>query len=297
MSMFDASFWEKVKADDMRLPAGYPVDLLIEELEHLMRSPDERLRDKLAFEILGEWILAGHVDHDLEDFGDRLCAGLFRGLGEPEGEGVFGRSFSALCLGLAVERDNTASRVGPETIQRWLGAFLMWWELEADLRGVVDSRRGVANAVAHGADMFMAAARSRHLQPGQAKVLLGSIVVRLRTSGGYAFQFGEDDRLAYAVMALLHRGDVSAADLREALAPLAHIGRGGQRNDLDPGAFVRLNTLNWLRAMYLQLHLGVQGMPWHTDDGAHFARPIIERERMLADLASTLRFYSSWFAE
>ena len=41
---------------------------------------------------------------------------------------------------------------------------------------------GVAHAVAHGADVFMAVARSRHMQPGQAQVLLGSIVVRLRCS-------------------------------------------------------------------------------------------------------------------
>jgi hypothetical protein len=293
--MFDASFWEKIKADDMRLPAGYQVDLLIEELEHLLRSPDERLRDKLAYEILTEWIMAGYMDHDLEDFGDRLCAGLFRGLGEPEGEGVFGRSYSALCLSMAIERDNAARIVGADTIQRWLGAFLMWWELEADLRGVVDPRRGVALAVAHGADVFTAAARSRYLLPGQAKVLLGSIVVRLRTSAGFAFQLGEDDRLAYATMAFLHRGDVSAADLREAVAPLAHMGHGGQRTDLDPSAYARLNALNWLRALYLQLRLGVQGMPWHAD--AFFARPIPERDRILADLESALRYYSSFFAE
>jgi hypothetical protein len=155
----------------------------------------------------------------------------------------------------------------------------------------------VANAIGHGADMFLAAARSRHLQPGQAKVLLGSIVVRIRTSGGNAWQLGEDDRLAYAVMALLHRGDVTAADLRQAVAPLAHMGHGGQRPDLDPSAFARLNALNWLRALYLQLRLGVQGMPWHVDGGAFFARPIAERAQMLADLESTLRFYSSLFAE
>ncbi len=295
--MFDASFWEKVKADDMRPPAGYPVDLLVEELEHMLRSPEDRMRDKLAYEILSEWILGGLIDHDLEDFGDRLCAGLFRGLGEPEGDGVFGRSYSALCLGLAVERDNTASKVDTETIQRWLGAFTMWWELEADLRGLVDSQRGVANAVGHGADMFMAVARSRHLLQGQSKVLLGSIVVRIRTSAGFAWQLGEDDRLAYAVMALLHRGDLTAADLREALVPLAHMGHGGQRTDLDPSAFARLNALNWLRSLYLQLRLGVQGMPWHADGGAFFNRPIVERDRILADLESTLRFYSSLFAE
>lgn len=294
--MFEASFWEKIKAEDMRVPTGPPIDLLIEELEHMLRSPDEQLRDKLALEILGDWVLAGHCDHDLEDLGDRLCAALFRGLGERGTDTVFGRSFAALTLGLCVERDNTVRVLSEETLQRWLGAFLMWWELEADLRGVVDEKRGVAHAVAHGADVMASVARSRHLAPAQAKVLLGSIVVRLRTSDSGPLLFGEDDRLAYATMSLLHRGDLGAADLREAVTPLAHIGRSEQRYDLDSNAFSRLNALNWLRALYLQVRLGVQSMPWYADNG-HFSRPIPQRAEMLGILESILRYFSYWFED
>ncbi len=294
--MLDVSFWEKIKADDMRPPAGYQIDALIEELEHMLRSPDEKLRDKLAFEIFSDWVLNGYCDHDLIEIGDRLCASMFRGLGDRGNDTVFGRSFSALMLGLAIERDNTAGVAGGETIQRWLGALMMWWELEADLRGIVNREHGVAHAVAHGADAIMAVARSRHVTRDQAKVLLGSIVVRLRTSDGVALVLGEDDRLAYATMALLHRGDLSAQDLAEAVSPLAHIGRSEQRFDLDPGAYTRLNTLSWLRALYLQLRLGVQPMPWHAD-GSHFVRPIPQRDQMVAVLEATLRYYSEWFAD
>jgi hypothetical protein len=294
--MFDAGFWERVKADGMRLPDGYHADLLIEELEHLLRSPDERLRDKLAFEILSDWVLAGRVDHDLADFGDRQCAAMFRGLGERDSDSVFGRSYAALMLGLAIERDNAASIVDAETVQRWLGAFLMWWELEIDLRGVVDPGRGVAHAVAHGADVIASAARSRHLPTDQAKVLLGSVVVRIRTSAGAAWLLGEDDRLAYSTMALLHRGDLSADELAAALAPLHHLGGTQTRTDLDASAFARLNALNWLRALYLQLHLGVTAMPWYAED-RHFQRPIPQRPQMLASVVQALQFYSNWFAD
>jgi hypothetical protein len=294
--MLDASFWEKVKADDMRPPTGYQIDHLIEELEHLLRSPSEHLRDKLALEIFGDWILGGLCDHDLEEIGDRLCAAMFRGLGDRGEDSVFGRSFAVIALGLVIERDNTLPRVGEEAMQRWLGALTMWWELEADLRGVVDSERGVAHAVAHGADALMAVARSRHVSTDQARVLLGSIVVRLRTSDGVALLLGEDDRLAYATMALLHRGDLTPQDLRQAIAPLSHTGRSEQRFDLNPGAYTRLNSLNWLRALYLQLRIGVQPMPWHADS-SHFTRPIPGREEMLSILESTLRYYSYWFAD
>lgn len=294
--MLDADFWEKVKADDMRLPEGFQPDLLIEELEHLLRTPDQRLRDGLAFEILTDWVLTGRVDHDLPDFGDRLCAAMFRGLGESQSDSIFGRSYSAAALGMTIERDNAAYVVDPGAVQRWIGAFLMWWELEADLRGVVDPRRGVAHAVAHGADVIASAARSRHLPADQARVLLGSIVIRIRTSSGSAWLLGEDDRLAYATMALLHRGDLSVEDVTQALTPLNHLGRAEARTDLEDGAYARLNALNWLRALYLQLHLGVAPMPWYADD-RHFQRPIPQRPQVLAEVAKTLQYYSYWFAD
>lgn len=294
--MLDASFWEKVKADDMRLPTGFEPDMLIEELEHMLRSPDGRVRDRLAYEILSEWVLAGHVDHDLSDFGDRLCAALFRGLGEYDSDSVFGRSFAAAMLAMALERDIAARLVDAGTVHRWIGAFLMWWELENDLRGAVDPRRGVAHAVAHGADVIAAAARNPHLPADQARVLLGSIVIRIRTSAGTAWLLGEDDRLAYATVALLHRGDLTAGDLAQALAPLHHLGGAEARTDLEAGAYARLNALNWLRALYLQLNLGVQTMPWYTEDG-HFDRPVPQRRQMLDSVAESLQFYSYWLAD
>jgi hypothetical protein len=294
--MLDASFWEKVKADDMRPPAGFEPDLLIEELEHLLRSPDERLRDRLGYEILSDWVLTGRVDHDLADFGDRLCAAMFRGLGEYDSDSVFGRSFAAAMLAMAIERDIAGRVVDADAVQRWVGAFLMWWELENDLRGAVDPRRGVAHAVAHGADVIAAAARNRHLPTDQARVLLGSIVVRIRTSAGSAWLLGEDDRLAYAAVALLHRGDLTAGDLAQALVPLHHLGGAEARTDLEGGAYARLNALNWLRALYLQLHLGVTTMPWYAED-RHFERPMPQRRQMLDSVAEALQFYSYWLAD
>jgi Protein of unknown function (DUF2785) len=246
----------------------------------MLRAPDSRLRDGLAFEILTDWVLTGQVDHDLPDFGDRMCAAMFRGLGEYQSDSVFGRSYSAATLGMAIERDNAAYVVDPGTVLRWVGAFLMWWELESDLRGVVDPRRGVAHAVAHGADVIASAARNRHLPADQARVLLGSVVIRIRTSSGAAWLLGEDDRLAYATMALLHRGDLSAE----------------ARTDLEDSAYARLNALNYLRALYLQLQLGVAPMPWYADD-RHFLRPIPQRQQMLAEVAKALQYYSYWFAD
>lgn len=294
--MLDTSFWQQVKANDLEPAAGHPIDEQIAELEHMLISPDARIRDELAFEILSEWVQIGRCDHDLAGLGDRMAAELLRGIGELGTNTVFGRSFAALVLGLVVERDNATRLLHGDDIRRWLGGFTMWWELEADLRGVVDPTRGWAHALAHGADAIASLARSRHIGTNQARVLLGSIVVRLRTTDGWALLASEDDRLAYATMALLHRGDLAAADLADAIDPLRILARQRPRIDTDPAAFTWLNTLNWLRALYLQVQLGVAPMPWYAADG-HFNRPIPQRTQMLAAIEAALREYSSWFTD
>jgi len=294
--MADVTLWQRIKDDDFRPPAGYAVDELVAELEHMLTYADSRQRDDLAFEILGEWLQAGRCDHDLAGLGDRMAAGLLRGIGEVGTDSIFGRSFSAVVLGLVVERDNAVHRLGPADLARWIGGFTMWWELEGDLRGAVDAQRGWAHALAHGADAIASLARSRLLGTTQARALLGSVVIRLRTTDGWALLASEDDRLAYATMALLHRGDLTVADLSEVLAPLHTLGRQRLRVDLDPEACAWINSLNWLRALDLQLRLGVQPMPWYAPDG-HFDRPIPQREHILATVEAALREYSSWFAD
>ena len=294
--MVDVTFWQQIKNEDYRPAPGHPIDELIAELEHMLTFADSRLRDEIAFEILGEWLQAGRCDHDLAGLGDRMAAQLLRGIGEVGTDSIFGRSFAALVLGLVVERDNVVRRLTTAQVRPWLGGFTMWWELEGDLRGAVDAERGWAHAVAHGADAIASLARSRLIGTEQARALLGSVVIRLRTTDGWALLGAEDDRLAYATMALLHRGDLAAADLSYALEPLHILGRQRLRVDLDPEACAWINTLNWLRALYLQLRLGVMPMPWYAADG-HFDRPMPQREQMLATVEAALREYSSWFAE
>jgi hypothetical protein len=294
--MVDVTFWQEIKDDDYRPAPGYPIDELIAELEHMLTFADARQRDEIAFDILGEWLQAGRCDHDLAGLGDRMAAQLLRGIGEVGTDSIFGRSFAALVLGLVVERDNAVGRLTPADVGRWLGGFTMWWELEGDLRGAVDAERGWAHAIAHGADAIAALARSRLIGTEQARALLGSVVIRLRTTDGWVLLAGEDDRLAYATMALLHRGDLTVADLAYVLEPLRTLGRQRLRTDLDPEACAWINTLNWLRALYLQLTLGVMPMPWYALDG-YFERPIPQRAQVLATVESALREYSSWFAD
>jgi hypothetical protein len=292
----EIAFWEQVKADSCAIPPGADVGGLIAVLQDMLTYPDAHVRDELAFEILGEWVIRGDCDQHLVELGDRQAAQLAVGLGERDTDSVFGRSFAALILGLVVERDNIARLLPADTVLTWFEAVLQWCAAERDLRGALDPLRGVAHAVAHGADAVASLARSRHIDTLRARRLLAAIVERLGATDGVALLLSEDERLAYAAMTLLHRGDIGPGDLRQTLEPLRALSRVRHRPDLDPAAFARLNTLNWLRALYLQLHCGVRPMDWYAEDG-HYARQIPDCDGHRAVILDVLHGYSLWFAQ
>lgn len=291
----DVAWWEQIKAAGAS-PPGTDLAGLVTRLEGMLGVPDAHVRDELAFEILGGWVMAGTCDGDLAGIGDRMTAALATGLGEACTDTVFGRSFAALVLGLVIERDNTTLVLDVETVERWREAVLGWFLAERDLRGVVDPERGVAHAVAHGADVIASLARHRHVSAAHAGELLDAIVARLSDTAGVALLLSEDERLAYGAMALLHRGDVPAGRLATALAPITALAGQRHRTDLDPAAYARLNTLNWLRALHLQLEYRVRAMPWYADD-RHFTAPPPQQPEKLALIADCLRGFSLWLAE
>lgn len=291
--MIDAGYWERIAAGE--LPADRPLADLVADLEAMLTSADARERDEIGLGVLGEWVVAGMCDDDLAGLGDRMAAALGRGIGENGTDTVFGRSFAALVLGLVVERDIMTDRLDGPRVRRWLADFVAWFLAERDLRGVTDPRRGVAHAPAHGADVVASLARSRHVDAGDAARLLDAIPSRLADTAGTFLLLSEDERLAYATMALLHRGDLTPDRLDRSLAPLRELAAVRHRHDLDPRAHARLNALAYLRALYLQLDLGVRPMPWYAADD-HFAAPPPERPALRSVVADALRPFSLWFA-
>ncbi|WP_406038288.1 DUF2785 domain-containing protein [Micromonospora sp. NBC_00898] len=294
--MIEPKYWERIRSADGVVPTDLPLPRLVAELEDMLALPDAHTRDEIAYEVLGDWVLQGVCDADLVGLGDRLVAAIGRGLGEVGTDSVFGRSFAALVLGLVIERDIVAEIVDGETMTQWLNDFLDWFAAERDLRGVTDPRRGVAHVPAHAADVIATLARSRHVDAAAAGRLLDAIPARLVDTAGTTLLLSEDERLAYASMALLHRGDLPAGRLERAIAPLRELSTVRHRHDLDPRAHARLNAINYLRALYLQLDLGVKAMPWYAADD-HFAAPPPDRRAMCAVIADVLRPFSYWYAD
>jgi len=253
------SYWERVVADGYRVPHGAALDDLTTDLVTMLGDADPRVRDDIAYSVLSAWIADGVYDELLAGLGDGLVIGLRFGLGDDGTDTVLRRSFSAVCLAGVVARDNMVHTLHPTTVLTWADRSVAWFLAERDLRGWVPDR-GLANAVGHGADLLATLAAARHLGTEELKVLLDVIAERLLIPTDHRFSAGEDDRLAFATMSLLHRDRISVDVLERWLERLAGIwAEPVGPNQREPAT--RANAVAFARALHLQLLLGVTGTP------------------------------------
>ncbi len=134
----------------------------------------------------------------------------------------------------------------------------------------------------HGAELLRALALSRHLDEGGLMVLLDTLADRLLRATPHVFVSHEEDRLAYATMALLHRDLVDMALLEPWVERLA-AGWSAVGEPGEPVPAEALNTMSFARALHLQLLLGVRA----TDAAA--ARVFTNRPGVRVDLLAALQ--------
>ena len=246
-------FWERVKADGLRVPEDRPLAELTTELTTMLGDPDPAVRDDLAYATLATWVAEGVYDDLLEGLGDGMCAGLAAGLGETGTDTVFRRSFSVLVLAACIERDTAAHLVPAERIVKWGDRVASWFIRERDLRGFVPGK-GWAHAVAHGADALGSLAASQAMGRLELTVVLDVLADRLLLPTEHHFVHGEADRLAQATMRLLRRDLVGLDVLEPWFSRLSHNARPEAGPGRDP-YLVAGNVQQYLRALYLQLAL------------------------------------------
>ena len=253
------SYWERVVADGYRVPHGAALDDLTTDLVKMLGDGDPRVRDDIAYSVLSTWVSEGVYDELLAGLGDGLVLGLRVGLGEDGTDTVLRRSFSAVGLAAVIARDNAVHTLHPTTVLTWADRSVAWFLAERDLRGWVPER-GWVHAVAHGADLLGTLAASRYLGSEELRVLLDVIAERLLIPTEHRFAAGEDDRLAFATMSLLHRDLVSVDELESWLDRVAAL----WTDPVTPGereSATRTNAVAYARALHLQLLLGVTGTP------------------------------------
>jgi hypothetical protein len=274
------SYWERVVADGYRVPHGAALDDLTTDLVTMLGDPDSRVREDIAYSVLSTWIADGVYDELLAGLGDGLALGQRVGLGDDDSDTVLRRSFSAVCLAAVVARDNTVHTLHPTTVLTWADRSMAWFLAERDLRGWIPDR-GMANPVGHGADLLAMLTASRYLGAEELRVLLEVIGERLLIPSEHRFTTGEDDRLAFATMSLLHRDLVGVDTLEHWLERLS----ASWSTPVDPATRVpaaRANAVAYARALHLQLLLGVTGTPAQDASASPALTPTCRPDLLIA---------------
>jgi len=222
----DEAFWRKLAADKFVLPDGASAGDLLVEMSPLLASPDPTLRDGITYDAAAEWILRKKLLAPAEQ--KRLIAlwtpNLEKGIGETGNDGLLLRSFSALELSLLAARDLQESYLEPAELKALVDDALAYLAAERDLRGY-DEQKGWMHATAHTADLLKFLARNPKVTAADAARILDGIGAKARNAG-IVFAWGEDERLASAVLAVLRRGDLDAAAWTAWLDTLASASKG-----------------------------------------------------------------------
>lgn len=220
-SEHDRAYWDALAAHHYALAPATDVESLVDEAVGFLGSTDPTLRDGIAYEALATWVYqdARLAPPALERLRSRLQSDARQGLGEPEGDGIFRRSFSLLALSVLA----AANLKHPWLDDHGVGALVSVGcdalAGERDLRGYVPGK-GWAHATAHAADLLKYTSRAPNLTAAQQATIVRCIATRLRTSG-QVFVFGEDQRLAAALASVTRRPDAAVQALREWCEALA----------------------------------------------------------------------------
>jgi len=254
----DKQFWLSIKKNDFALSAADAVLPLTEELFTSLASTDPELRDTLGLEAFYHWLDRGHYSvEDVRGFIPRLIENWQKGLGELESDTVFQRSFSSLWLALIVGNDTKKPALKGEDLVPILEALLAYFVAERDLRGFVPVK-GWAHAIAHAADLFAALAGSLHTGANEHLKMMDCIAAKLRDATDWIYVYGEESRLAVAVVQIFARGTLSTDQIKEWLVSLSADWNNSWWEEGRARAF--LNGRNFLRSLHYKM-LGRDDIP------------------------------------
>jgi len=203
----DREYWRAIAKNHYAIPAGQEAFPLARELSGYLGSPDPELRDDLAYSILAVWIIRQKKfsPEELVTLVEEWQSNLQTGIGETGTDGIFKRSFSALCLSSLAERDLKDPFLGEGRFRTLLNAALTYLGGERDLRGF-DAKKGWIHTTAHTADLLAALAQNKLFTKQDQERVLKAITQRLATANEI-FSYGEQDRLAHVAAVIASRED------------------------------------------------------------------------------------------
>jgi Protein of unknown function (DUF2785) len=225
-------YFRDIASHSFAVPPGGSAFALAQELTPWLASPDPELRDTLAYTILDVWIRHSQLtDQELLALLPSLQQNLTVGIGDSSTDSVFKRSFSALTLASFAERDLRQSFLSPAQYRDLLTAALAYLRDERDTRGF-DPVKGWIHSTAHTADLLGALARNPHFTPADQQTLFAAVEQRLR-SAGRIYSYGEQDRLAVALLSVITRVDFQLSKFQNWLASVEQDSVARQKSPPD----------------------------------------------------------------
>jgi hypothetical protein len=236
-SQHDRQYFRDIASHEFSVPPGASAFALAQELTPWLASPDPELRDTLAYTILDVWIRHSQLtDAELLTLLSSLQQNLSVGIGDSGTDSgtdsVFRRSFSALTLASFAERDLRHSFLSPAQYRDLLSSALAYLGDERDTRGF-DPSTGWIHSTAHTADLLAALARNPHFTPADQQALFTAVEQRLH-SAGRIYTYGEQDRLAVALLSVIIRDDFQLSSFQNWLDCVQQDSVVWQKSPPDP---------------------------------------------------------------
>ena len=209
-TLHDRTFWRGVIANSYQMPDSTVLASATLELASYVDEPDPEIRDQFGYEIQRHFLhdTAALSANDLNALYDAYLPHVLKGLGEQGTTSVFARSFAMLNLKELAAVDLSRPFLTQARFDDLFGQAELALRFEQDLRGY-DDKHGWAHATAHAADLLRVLARNAKLKPAQQSRLISAVAQRARSTSA-VFVWGEDARLAGALMLVLHRSDFAS---------------------------------------------------------------------------------------
>jgi len=246
-------FWRTIKATEFAVPKGEAPLPLILELSDALRSPDPEIRDGFAYEIPAAWIYEKKLlgPDDLRVLLRKWTANLRSGIGDATGDSVLLRSFSALDLSVLAAHDLQAPFLTSAEFESLLSDALTYLRDERDVRGFTPPV-GWRHSCAHTADLLKFLSRNPHLKAADHVRILDAVQAKVTRVGDPVYVWGEDERLARALVSLVRRADFDPALVDPWLASLAALHKKAWEGAPPDPALLAAdrNAANLLKSLY-----------------------------------------------
>src|SRR5690348_4214516 len=249
-------FWKKIAENKYQVPAGESAASLIDDLTDNLGSPDPELRDELVHGISAVWIYRNGLfsGDELRPLIRKCENNLTVGIGEQGTDTVLLRSFSALELSLIAAFDNKKRFLTDADFAGLLNSALNYFNAERDIRGY-DPQKGWMHATAHTSDLLKFLGRNSRLKVTDQAKILDAISKKVHQDG-HNFVFGENERMAAAVLSLARRSDFDQSNFQAFLNRLAAESNSlwsTQPLNLDEFAAIQ-NAKDLLRSLVVQIN-------------------------------------------